>query len=111
VVQQRHEPPLEGVEGVVGLQQVVAEGVEALVVALDQGLDQVVAGGEVAVERADAHAGAAGDVVERRLGAPLGEGLVSGFEQAGPVAQGVGPEGAVLGCRHGAHGMPFLTGP
>jgi hypothetical protein len=66
-------------------------------VAVDQRLDEVLAGREVAIQRADADAGPAGDVVERRLRAPLRERLVGRFEQPGAVALGVGPEGAVLG--------------
>ena len=68
--------------------------------------EQVLAGREVAVERPDPDPGAAGDVLERRAGALLGELLAGGGDQLLVVATGVGalrPRGqsgdVVLGSR------------
>ena len=47
------------------------------------------AGGEVPVERGDAHPRAAGDVLQRRVRAALGEDLARGGEQRVVVARGV----------------------
>jgi hypothetical protein len=55
------------------------------------GLDQVVAGREVAVQRADADLRAAGDVLERRIGAVLRERVARRGQQRLVVPQGVGP--------------------
>src|SRR3954462_11568154 len=58
-------------------------------------LHEVRAGREVAVERPDADAGAAGDVLERGRAVGLGERLAAGGDQLLVVAQRVGALGAV----------------
>jgi hypothetical protein len=62
-------------------------------------LDQGIARGEVAVERADADARALGDLLQRALGAALGEQLDRGREQLLAVAGGVLAEWLVVGRR------------
>ncbi len=54
------------------------------------GFDQGVAGGKVAVERARADAGLAGDIVEARGGAVAGEDLLGNLKDALAVALGIG---------------------
>jgi hypothetical protein len=55
------------------------------------GDDQVGPGGEVAVDRADAHPGRGRDVAHRGVDAGGDEDRRSGVEQGGPVALGVSP--------------------
>ena len=52
-------------------------------------LGEGLAGREVAIERADPHAGAAGDLLERGVGALLGEDLAPGGGQLGAVPGGI----------------------
>ena len=55
------------------------------------GLAELLLGREVAVERAHAHTGLLGDQVDRDLDPLDREDVLGGFEDAGPVALGVGP--------------------
>jgi len=59
---------------------------------LDQGLGERLLGGEVPVDGSDADARPAGDVLDLRLSAVLGEGRAGGIEHLRAVADGVGSE-------------------
>ena len=88
-----HEPVEPGHQGLPGrlVGQVdgrPAQGVDLLDV---DGLEQVLAGREVAVEGADPHPGPAGDVLQGGRLAVLGEGLPAGGDQLLVVPPGVGP--------------------
>src|SRR6185437_9887922 len=67
-------------------------------------LHQAVAGGEVAVEGADADTGLAGDILQRGVDAVLGEGGRGHGEQLVAVATRVGPQWAL--ARHRRHPRP-----
>src|SRR3954465_12239332 len=80
-------------------------------------LEQRLAVGEVAVQRADPDAGAARDLLQRRRLAALGEGLARGGEHLLVVAPGVGAlragekgRGGGLGGAHG-DGLDKTEGP
>ncbi len=84
-----------------------------------QRVDQVVTGREMPVERARADSCALGDLVERALGAALGEHLTSGSDELVVVALGVGAQrlDAARRCRRSSAGVtdatatpPLLTG-
>ena len=62
---------------------------------LEQRVDELLLVGEAAVDRADADARAAGDLVERDRQPVLGERLARGREDALAVALGVAAQGAV----------------
>ena len=93
------EPAFEDVVGMFG-GEVVGERRDAFEVCRDEGGDEVVARGEVTVERADPDACAPGDVVERRGHAVASERIVGSGEQAVAVPAGVGPEVGISGWRH-----------
>jgi hypothetical protein len=70
----------------------------------DDGLEQGLLGGEVTVDRTDAHPGSAGNLVDGDRKALGGEGRLGGLEDLHPVAPGVGakrPGGAVAACTAG----------
>ena len=75
---------------------------------LEDRAQQGVPVGEVAVERADAHARPAGDVLQRGVGAVLGEGEAGLCEQAVVVAAGVGTHRAGP-CRRLGRGGAHLA--
>jgi len=84
------QPRGERVTGRVGDEQLVGQRLELLDPVAEHGLHQVVARGEVAVQRADADAGAARDVLQRRAGVVLGERLAGGGDQRVVIATRVG---------------------
>jgi hypothetical protein len=87
---QRLEPRRERGERRVGGEQVVGARDDRVVAGTDHLRDQVLAGREVAIQGADADAGAAGDRLERRAGALLAEHRLGGVDERVPVAPGIG---------------------
>jgi hypothetical protein len=98
VVDEEEGPGAEGLKGRLGGGEALGGGGEFVDLGAEDGFDEVVAGGEVAVEGSGADLGAAGDVVECGVGAVLGEGVAGGVEDALAVALGV-DAGSALGRR------------
>ena len=112
VVDEEKHPGAEGFKGWEGCGESALGGGELFDFAAVDGLDELVAGGEVAIEGAGTDGGLAGDVVEAGGGAMLGEGLLGDFKNALAVAQGVGAGLAGLGggfCEFSRHGQKKLN--
>ena len=92
---ERSRKPLKPAPRVGVGERVVEEPHELVEALLEQRGDQVVAVAEAAVGGADADAGAAGDLVHRRVEPALGEHVARRSEQAGAVAGRVGAQGTL----------------
>jgi hypothetical protein len=92
VAGQAPHPGAESLPGRRLLQQRVPFPADRAHLAAEHGRLQVEPGGEVPVEGADAYPGAPGDVLQRRVGAPLGERGRSRVDQPGVVLPRVGPQ-------------------
>ena len=86
----------EGGPGVVGLDPGAGIVGDAVDTADEDGLEQLLLGREVAVQRAHPHPGLLGDEVDRDRDALGGEHRLRRLEEPGPVALGVRPERARL---------------
>jgi hypothetical protein len=104
VVNEDDHPGPEGLERGEGGGEVLAGGGELFDLVVEDGFDEVVAGGEVAVESSGAHFGAAGDVVERSVRAVLGEGFTGDLQDSLAVPLGVDSGPAHGGWWGGAAG-------
>jgi hypothetical protein len=106
VVDEEEHPGAEGFERREGFGEFLFRSGEFFDLGAIDGFEEVLAGGEVAVESAGADAGLFGDVVEAGAGAEAGEGAVGGGEDAFAVAFGVGAAlaGGGLGA-WGGHGQ------
>ena len=94
------QPGGEGLPRRVGGQQLVGLCLELLDAVAEDGLHEVLARREVPVERADADARGAGDLLHRRVRTPAREQPARRFHQARPVAERVGarlPRRGLLG--------------
>ena len=99
----RVEPHVHAVGRIVG-DELLGQAIQPFGLDRDERLDQHVTRGEVPIQRADADAGTAGDLVERGVDAVLLERLVGDLEQSLAIALRVGTErpGCILG-EHGLH--------
>ncbi len=97
VVDEEEHPGAEGFERREGFGEFLSGGGEFFDFGAIDGFEEVLAGGEVAVEGAGADAGFFGDVVEACAGAEAGEGAVGDGEDAFAVAFGVGAALALWG--------------
>ena len=87
----------EGGRRVVGVRQRLGVDGQRRQPIEQDGLAELLLGREVAVERPHAHARLLGDQVDRDLDPLDREDVLGGFEDAGPVALGVGPQRARAG--------------
>jgi len=86
------EEGAEGGPGIVGCGEPVGLSRELHHGLREHRVDEGGLGGEMAMDRAGAHAGQPGNLVERGLEAALGEGLPGGGDHLLAVGEGVGPQ-------------------
>jgi hypothetical protein len=86
------EPAPQGAHRVLLVEQRDTNPVDVDQSFVDDGQDQLIAGGEVPVQRAGTHAGGAGDVVERRAHTVAIERFAGGVEQQLAIARRVGAQ-------------------
>ena len=102
------EPVHHRVPGALVSGQLLGERGQPVDVLAVDGLEQVEAVREVPVQGADADAGPAGDLLERRVTAQLGERLAGALDQPVVVALGVGPQRSARGSLRAVAGAPLV---